>query len=157
MFGRTHTPETRAKMSERKAQAITEGRFKPYGTHNKKGTYTSTKTGRSHYFKSSWEEAVMKYLDASDSVVTWDYEHVRIPYYHDDAKFWYVPDFVVVFENDEVEMWEVKPKEFLGAERVVRTTEAGRKYCDENGMLYVIIDKNALVQRGIYALCTSIS
>lgn len=153
MFGRKHSEETRAKMSEKKTQAIVEGRFKPYGTQNKKGTYVSTKTGRSYFFKSSWEEAVMKWLDANEVVTTWDYESVRIPYRYgtENRQRWYVPDFIVTFWGGESEMWEVKPKEFHLTERVMRTASAGKKYCAENDIVaYVLIDKDALVRRGIY-------
>jgi hypothetical protein len=136
-------------MSEKKAQAIIEGRFHPYGTRNKKGTYVS-KSGRTYFFKSSWEEAVMKWLDASEIVLCWDYEPVRIPYTYDNHKRWYVPDFIISFWGGEAEMWEVKPKEFHLTERVARTTDAGKKYCAENDIVaYVLVDKEGLVQRGI--------
>jgi hypothetical protein len=150
MFGRGHTEETKSKMPERKAIAILEGRFNPYGTNNKKGHYTSSKTGRTHLFRSSWEEAVMKHLDSCDVVTTWNYECVHIPYVYDNHKRWYVPDFIVTFVDCRREMWEVKPKEFHLTERVMRTTEAGKKYCTENDIAsYVLLDKDGLSQRGI--------
>jgi len=150
MFGRNHSEETRSKMSEKKSKAILEGRFKAYGTRNKKGWYTSTKTSKRHFFRSSWEEAVMKHLDSCDVVLTWDYESVRIPYLYSNNKRWYVPDFLVTFWGGETEMWEVKPKEFHLTERVIRTSEAGKKYCAENAICsYVLLDSEGLAQRGI--------
>jgi hypothetical protein len=134
MFGRHHSEETRAKMSEKKAQAIVEGRFRPYGTQNKKGTYTSSKMCCEWFFKSSWEEAVMKHLDNDPEVKGWAYEPVRISYYYNDNKRWYVPDFLVMFHDGRHEMWEVKPREFLQTERVRHTTVAGEAYCRENGI-----------------------
>ena len=92
----------------------------------------------------------MKHLDSCDVVTTWDYECVRIPYTYNDNKRWYVPDFIVTFWGGESEMWEVKPKEFHLTERVIRTSEAGKKYCAENDIIsYILIDKDALIQRGV--------
>lgn len=149
MFGRRHSAETRAKMSEKKSIAILEGRFNPYGMRNKKGTYTSIKTGKQHHFKSGWEETVMKYLDSSSDVVAWDYECVRIPYYYDDHKRWYVPDFVITYQDGRKEMWEVKPSQFCGSQRVVNTSVAGRAYCTENGMEYTLVTEHTLKMLGI--------
>jgi hypothetical protein len=150
MFGRNHSEESRSKMSEKKSTAILESRFKSYGTRNKKGWYISTKTSKSHFFRSSWEEAVMKYLDSCDGVLTWHYESVRIPYFYSGNKRWYVPDFIIDFWSGETEMWEVKPKEFHLAERTIRTSVAGKKYCAEHDICaYVLLDKDSLNHRGI--------
>lgn len=150
MFGRKHSEETRAKMSEKKAAAILEGKFHPYGTRNAKGTYVSIKTGRSHYFKSGWEEAVMKWLDAEVLVTTWDYESVRIPYVYDNHKRWYVPDFTVVFWGDEMEMWEVKPKEFVNSQKNIAKELAARAWCQENDVSsYHVLTGDDLRIRGI--------
>lgn len=149
MFGRSHSDKTRSKMSDMKTRAIVEGRFKPYGTNNKKGHYESSKTMKTHFFKSSWEEATMRYLDVSPDVTTWDYECVRIPYVYNDNKRWYVPDFMVTFVGGHRELWEVKPEQFLDTERVKRTTEAGSSYCHSHGMQYVVLTGQALKERGI--------
>jgi len=133
MYGRKHSEETRAKMSEKKAQAITEGRFRSYGTQNKKGTYVSVKNTKEHFFKSSWEEAAMKFLDASPTVEGWEYESLKIPYYYNNNKRWHVPDFIVYFTDGSKEIWEVKPEEFLLTERVMNTAAAGREYSRANG------------------------
>lgn len=149
MFGRKHSEETRAKMSEKKAIAILEGRFNPYGTRNKRGTYVSTKTGREHRFKSGWEEAVMKYLDSEATVLDWNYECVRIPYMYDNHKRWYVPDFVFTRTDGVKEMWEVKPSQFALTERVMNTSAAGRAYCIANDMEYVLATEHTLKMLGI--------
>jgi hypothetical protein len=149
MFGRTHSGETREKMSDKKTQLILAGKFKPYGTNNKKGIYISNKTNASICFKSSWEEAVMKYLDADSTVTTWAYESIRIPYMYDNNKRWYVPDFIVTFADGQKEIWEVKPKEFLDSDRVMRTTEAGRLHCEQNNTQYRILTGDILKKMSI--------
>ena len=153
MFGRKHSEETCAKMSDKKTVAILEGRFRPYGTNNKKGTYVSTKTGRSHYFKSSWEETVMKHLDSVPDVSTWDYECLRIPYKYgiEGKQRWYVPDFMVTFQSGVREVWEVKPEQFLNTERVRNTTEAGSQYCEQLGIVYRLLTRRVMQALGILA------
>lgn len=137
-------------MSEAKARLIVEGKFRAYGTNNKKGWYTSTKTGQQCFFKSSWEEAIMKHLDACPEVERWDYESVRIPYTYDNHKRWYVPDFIVTFNDGTRDMYEVKPEHLLQTERVQRTTAAGEAYCRENGFRqYLIVTKQILTDWGI--------
>lgn len=151
MFGRHHKETSKEAMSDSKTQLIIDGKFLPYGTNNKKGWYESVKTGRKHFFKSSWEEAVMKHLDNSSTVPTWDYECVRIPYYYHDNKRWYVPDFIVAFADGHREMWEVKPEEFLLTDRVKNTTGAGRQYCAEHGLTsYLHVTRSVLKAWDIY-------
>lgn len=145
MFGRRHSDDAKAKMSESKSMLILDGKFRPYGSNKKTGWYESSKTGRKHWFRSSWEETVMNYLDKDPNVVTWNYESVRIQYYYNNNKRWHIPDFVVTFMNNTTEMWEVKPSQFLQTERVCRTSEAGKKYCAENNIsLYKFITGNEI-------------
>jgi hypothetical protein len=141
-FGKKHTEETRQKMRESRSQLILAGRmnWKLFG--HKSGVYDSQKTGKSVYFRSSWEEAVMQYLDANNEVSTWDYECMRIPYFYNDNKRWYVPDFLVTFSDGHRELWEVKPKEFVGAKKTMLKVEAARAWCQENAIAcYRIIDR----------------
>jgi len=149
MFGQHHSKKAREAMSKAVSQRILDGNFRPYGTRNKKGWFTSTKTEREHFFRSSWEEAVMKYLDLSEIIQTWDYECVRIPYDYDDHKRWYVPDFVIMYADNRQEMWEVKPEQFLQTERVLRTSEAGRAYCQEHNMNYLLVTRQVMKEFGI--------
>jgi len=155
MHGRRHSDEARTKMSEAKSRAIIAGTFTPHGTRNKKGWHESTKTGRRHFFRSSWEEAVMAKLDTDQAVTAWDYESVRIPYYYGDNKRWHVPDFVVMFADGHREMWEVKPAEFLATDRVMRTTEAAQDYCQVRDMTYMYVTRTVLEDWGIYPMKAS--
>lgn len=150
MFGKKHKESSKSAMSDAKTKLIAEGKFQAYGTRNKKGWYTSTKSGKTYFFRSSWEEAVMHHLDSHEKIATWDYECIRIPYYYDDHKRWYVPDFLVMFTDDKKQVWEVKPEEFLDTERVKNTTTAGKQYCLENHMEYVIVTRHVLKELGIY-------
>lgn len=91
----------------------------------------------------------MKHLDASPSIIDWNYECMRIPYMYNNNKRWYVPDFIVTFESGVKEMWEVKPEQFLDTERVRNTTAAGTSYCGSNSMIYRLLTKRVMESMGL--------
>lgn len=132
-FGKRHTEETKQKMRDARSRLILAGKMNWRLFGHKSGTHESPKAGKSVHFRSSWEEVMMQYLDTSLSVLTWEYEPVRIPYRYDGQR-WYVPDFLVTFQDRRKELWEVKPREFIGAEKTLRKTEAARAWCAENGV-----------------------
>jgi hypothetical protein len=142
-YGKKHTDETKQKMREARSNLITSGKMNWKTFKHKTGTYLSAKTDKSQYFRSSWEETCMKWLDQNTDVISWEYESVRIPYYYNDNRRWYIPDFVVTFSDGHREMWEIKPREFVGAEKVVLKTEAAQEYCRQNDIeRYVILTRD---------------
>lgn len=64
-------------------------------------------------YRSSWELAVMKWLDFSPSVVKWNSEDIVIPYKDsvDQRVHRYFMDFYVEFESGKTYLWEIKPYE----------------------------------------------
>lgn len=148
MYGRTHTEETRAKMSEAKARLIMSGQFRPHAGH-KKGYYTSTRTGKECFFRSSWEEALMKHLDVDPTVMTWEYESFRISYTYNDNLRWHVPDFLITRADGTSQLLEVKPKEFVESERVKLKAEACLAWCAQNGVTYQVVTRAVLQEWGI--------
>lgn len=148
MYGRRHSDEAREKMSETKSCLIAEGRFRAYGTNNRKGWYESSKAGRCFY-RSSWELAVMQHLDADDDVCTWSFEKIRIPYRLNNNKRWYVPDFLVTRVNGTRQLIEVKPREFVNADRPRLKAEAAQRWCEENDATYVIVTREVMQGLGI--------
>jgi hypothetical protein len=150
MFGRTHSKEARERISNARSQLIIDGKFRAYGTCNKKGFHLSTKTGENCFFRSSWEEDLMKWLDTNPNVLTWEYEKIRLPYVYDDHKRWYVPDFLVTYTDSSRHMIEVKPKEFVEAQRVRLKREAGEKWCLENGATFITLTRQLMCEWGIY-------
>ncbi len=149
MFGRGHSEETRAKMSDAKTKLILDGKFHAYGTCNKKGYYTSIKTGRTHFFRSSWEEILMQHFDADETVLDWEYESFRIPYDYNNNKRWYVPDFLVTYSYSVKYLIEVKPREFIEGECVKLKTQAGEKWCSENGATFLIVTRSVMKLMGL--------
>jgi hypothetical protein len=138
-------------MSEARSQLIIDGKFFAYGTRNKKGWYTSSKVDRSYFYRSSWEEAVMQWLDRCPNVVTWEYETLRIPYFYEKegCQRWYVPDFVIIWNSGLCQVVEVKPKEFVETDRVRLKREAAERWCAVNGASYVTATKQLLIEWGV--------
>lgn len=151
MFGRKHTEESKDAMSATRTQRMVEGKYKEYGKNNhRSGTYVSSKTGKEYWFRSSWELACMKYLDANENVVTWEYESVRISYIYDNHKRWYVPDFLITFTDKHSEMWELKPAKFCENEKTALKSRAAKQFCNENLIsCFQILTKQCLIDRGI--------
>ena len=149
-FGKKHTEETKQKMRDVRSKLIIEGRMNWAIFGHKSGTHSSPKIGGSVHFRSSWEEATMIWLDASSDVAAWDYECVRIPYQYDNHKRWYVPDFLVTFQDGHKELWEVKPREFVESEKVQLKSKAAKEYCQQAGITeYRILAKSELILKGI--------
>lgn len=149
--GRLHTEESRDKMSETRTRKMIDGALRPYGKNNHvSGEHESSKTGRRHRYRSSWELAAMKHLDIADEVVTWNYECLRVPYYYENNKRWHVPDFLVEFIGGRKEIWEIKPKELVSTRACQLKSEAAKKYCESEGISeYRILCRTDLIQTGI--------
>ena len=62
----------------------------------------------------------------------WDYECVRIPYWYNENKRWYVPDFMVTFLDGHKEMWEIKPKEYVATHKNNAKCAASFSWCRDN-------------------------
>lgn len=65
--------------------------------------------------------------------------HIRIPYFHNGFHN-YVPDFLV----DTIYLEEIKPKNLLNLKLNKIKFKAGKKYCKENNLNYLIITENIL-------------
>ncbi len=100
-----------------------------------KGEYTSTKTGNRCYYRSSWELQYMQLLDSDDTVTTWDYEFMSIPYKLNDKNHRYVPDFHVVRGTGH-SLVEVKPQALRETMMNVAKRLAAETYCDDHGWIY---------------------
>jgi hypothetical protein len=151
MFGKNHSEESRNKMSETRTMKMIDGSLKSYGKNNHRcGDHESTKTGRRHRYRSSWEHATMQHLDSSIDIISWNYECIRVPYYYENNKRWYVPDFLVEYTDGRKEIWEIKPEAFVASRACQLKSEAAVKFCETEGIsAYKILTRDVLVQMGI--------
>jgi hypothetical protein len=98
------------------------------------GFYTdSAKLDRRVWVRSSWEERVVRILDAHPCVVEYKIEPFHIPYMFEGYRHRYAPDFLVILEGGIVELWEIKPKEFMQKPKNQAKFKALNKFVSEHG------------------------
>jgi hypothetical protein len=123
--------ERNQKLSESIARKYIEGGFEW-----SRGKYVSTKTGKTCYYRSSWELILMKELDDDQDVSTWESESMSIPYQFDGATHRYIPDFLVV-RNGIIQIIEVKPVSLRVTPKNIAKREATQVFCAEHGWNYL--------------------
>lgn len=96
------------------------------------GKYESPKTNGEVTYRSSYELKHFMTLDADDLVANYYSEVIEIPYVDSKGKKRkYIPDLIVVFENGDIEIHEIKPKEMLKDSDVQKKAQACRKFASE--------------------------
>lgn len=127
-------PTVKEKVKENYLKNLLDGKFQ-VKTHGVCGKYISLKTGVEEHYQSSWELIRMQELDADEAVLTWTKKHkicLKL-----EKKKWYIPDFLIEFEQGIKILEEVKgyvrDKELLS-----RQIEIAKKYCLENNMNFVL-------------------
>lgn len=81
----------------------------------------------------------MQELDSDESVESWDYEPLSIPYAFEERRRRYIPDFLIRMRSGGVFLEEVGPKPLKGSsERNLCKEEAARAYCAVRGFTYRI-------------------
>jgi TnsA-like endonuclease N terminal len=142
-----HTPnmssdESKLRYSKAAIKRVLDGKSCTF-TNHKSGKYVSFKTGIEMFYRSSWELIVMKWLDKSENVVSYNHEPFTIQY--DEVRH-YLPDFLITFSDGKKLLIEVKPEEFLQYEAVIKKMNAGIAYALKNEMTYEIWTKEKIMQ-----------
>lgn len=149
--GKLFTHEHRQHMSETRSRKIASGeivinrdaisqtvtqKYLDGGFEWSKGTYVSTKTGKTCYYRSSWELQYMQILDSDPVVFSWEYEFAYIPYELDGKLRRYLPDFHVTYADGHHELIEVKPESLRETPMNFAKRWAAQDYCSVNGWAY---------------------
>ena len=135
MYGRKHSNKTREKISITRSKRMING---DYNSWFCKGAYYSTKINKEIYFKSSWEKSVLQNLDKNNNVISFLYEPFSIPYYYDNHKRHYVPDFLITHSDGTQKLVEIKPSYYLNAEINKAKFESAQNYCNEKGIIFEV-------------------
>jgi hypothetical protein len=133
-----NSPKAREKRSEQNVKRYLEtGHLNTY-KNCKRGYYINNKNGALEYFHSSWEEILMKELDANEKVLNWTKKHnIIIRYKHDGILKSYIPDFFIEYSDGKKIIEEVKG--YIDDVDVFKLKkEACEKYCYENNIEYRI-------------------
>ena len=117
------------------------------------------------YYRSSWELAMMTFLDSHPNVIQWASESIKIPYTNPltGKRSQYVPDFLVLYQDQngkrKAELVEVKPKKEAMMENakskrdkaflLVNTAKwaAAMTFCKKNGLEFRIITEDQLFKQ----------
>jgi len=116
-------------------------------------------------YRSSWELAMMTFLDSHPNVIQWASESIRIPYKNPltGKNSQYVPDFLVLYQdkngNQRAELVEVKPKKEAMLENAKSQRDkaflmvnqakwvAAMAWCKKNGVTFRLITEDDLFQQ----------
>ncbi len=108
-----------------------------------KGWYFSTKANKDVFFRSSYERDFLIFCDENEKIHDLFCNLSGIKYIFNNEPHWYFPDFMVKVNNDVV-MVEIKPKYKLKEELTITKIDAGRKYCDENNIRFVVLTEDEI-------------
>lgn len=138
------TPEIREKISKGVTAYMLD---KPDGYQHrfaKSEWVWCKKAGKEVWVRSSWEKRVLWVLDQYPDVETVEVEPFSIPYLFEGAWLRYVPDFLVTFQGNIRELWEIKPQYRLKDPKVQAKKKALQEFADENDMHARVVTEHNL-------------
>lgn len=150
MYGKNHTTETKEKISNTRSKNWIDGKYNTKKNKiYKNGYYFSIKLNRNIFYRSSWEEKFIIYLDTNMAVLTFQEEPFRIKYYYNTQNRNYIPDFLIEYKNGNKEVVEIKPKCFLKSEINICKFKYARIYCHNNNMKFKVLTQDYFKYIGI--------
>jgi len=124
--------------------AIEEGRWTPPYKNSKKGWHYSSKTGQSHFYRSSYEERMYNILDKDDNVVTYETECFRIEYYFENELHITIPDIFASYTNGEQFIIEVKTEYMLNDKLTLAKLTAMKEFSESEGYGFWLVTESVL-------------
>lgn len=144
-LGKVHTEETRKKMSNSRAVGIANGTISNTNGFGTKSWYESPKTGERVYCDSLLEKFRMIQLDNDSSIQSWTKKHGLKIQYEFHGKFVnFIPDFLLTLTTGEKIIEEVKGFDI----RAISKRKALEKYCENNNLKCRWIEQHELEIQG---------
>lgn len=94
--------------------------------------------GKPMHYRSGYEKVVYEKLEKLDEVVSYDVEPFSVPYYFNGKKHNYFPDVSILFDNGDIEIWEIKPSNQTHIEKNQAKWEACHHYCLNKGWQFKV-------------------
>jgi hypothetical protein len=110
----------------------------------KEGWHESTKMHRTFRYRSGYEKTVYECLDAMPEIVGYSVEPFRIPYIHEGQEHEYIPDILVIYNNDHKEVWEVKPASQTNLDINRNKWAAASRECAARGWEFMVITEQGI-------------
>ena len=135
------------------------------GPYHVRNTKKYVGKGKPRY-RSSWEHAMMRFLDTNDQILQWASESIAIPYRNPltGKMSQYVPDFLVTYRTKDnvmkAELLEIKPKKQSVIENKMRDVDrmivainyakwdAATKWCKRQGITFRVITEQDMFRTG---------
>lgn len=134
MFGKNHSDSAKTKMSETRSRKIIDGEY-DRSKWAKRGELFAAKANRLIPYHSSFEKKAIEILESDRSVISFEFEPLRIPYYFGlggdgyAQRRYYIPDFFVSYESGSNVIIEVKPECYLDAAMNIAKFAAAKEFC----------------------------
>ena len=104
----------------------------------KSGYFKNKFTNRKEFYRSSYELIRMNELNQDKNISFWTTKHgIKIPYYIDNIRHFYLPDFKIIQQNGKITIEETKGY-IENLDTFKLKVKAAKKYCRNKNYKYVI-------------------
>lgn len=112
----------------------------------KYGKFFSEKLNKTFHYRSSYELRFFSILENLDDLQKYDYESIRIPYNYNGITYTYVPDFLIIPNNDIMAIVEAGTYTFkiYKDNKTKAKHNAAVNYCIQNNMNFLIVTEKEL-------------
>lgn len=109
-----------------------------------RGWYSSEKSGHEMFYMSSYERRRLEFLENNQDVSWFSTAHlIQIPYKFQGTQHLYIPDIHVRWSNGTETLEEIKGY-VREPEKHKAKLEAGKRYCQQHGIVYSLIFEEGL-------------
>lgn len=137
MFGRSHTKESRERMSKTRSKRMSLGFYV-----RSKGSREYFEKSGNIFCRSTWEKKVAEILQKDNRVISFQHEPISISYARKEGGRehlrWYTPDFLAEYSDGSKKIIEVKPECYVNADVNVQKFSAAREFCAANNMTFEV-------------------
>lgn len=114
--------------------------------HNgyKSGTFYSEKNLKNIYYQSSYELKALNIFENDTKIKFFDRCNFFIEYKIDNKVKLYKPDFILAYNDNHIEIIEVKANWEINEKVILLKKQAAEEYCKKNNYIYKIITENEL-------------
>lgn len=132
----------KTKISLNQFKTISPKRKVGYGGSHYSGSFYSKKNNINIEYESGLEYKFCLYLEGVNRVIGYIQQPLKISYLVNGKTFSYCPDFLILLEDHSCVLVEIKPRSRMALYENLIKYKALQRYCEQNGLGYLIIEKN---------------
>jgi hypothetical protein len=114
----------------------------------KKGWVHLKRLNEKIFYRSSYELDFLLLCDLNNDIRYIEHNLFGIGYIQNNENHWYFPDFIIHYKNKKY-MIEIKAKWQLNEENTKNKTSAGKDYCLNNNLKYIILTEDQLYNQEV--------